>query len=61
MEQILYNIAVADRYKQPIVDMEETRKYATAQLWGMRKNHLVKQENQRILAKHTLASRKPFS
>jgi deoxyribodipyrimidine photo-lyase len=35
--------------------MEKTRKFASDYLWKMKKNPLVKEENNRILKLHTMA------
>ncbi len=47
-------------YPMPIVDLEVTRKSASQILWDFRKRSLVKEENRRILRKHTLKDRNPF-
>ncbi|SDS15271.1 deoxyribodipyrimidine photo-lyase family protein (cryptochrome) [Formosa sp. Hel1_31_208] len=57
MEQHLYNFHLGKDYPHPIVNMEKTRKKASDILWNLRKNTTVKQENQRILKKHTLRSK----
>jgi deoxyribodipyrimidine photo-lyase len=42
-------------YPKPIVNMERTRKFASDFLWKMKKDPLVKDENNRILKLHTMA------
>jgi deoxyribodipyrimidine photo-lyase len=48
----LYSCEIGKNYPQPIVDIEETRKYASDIVWSFRKQDTVKQEGKRILAKH---------
>ena len=57
LEQHLYNFFLGKDYPYPIVDIKETRKRASDILWSMKQNNLVKEENQRILSKHTLSDR----
>ncbi len=52
MEQQFYNCIIGKDYPSPIVDIEETRKYATDIVWSFRKKDDVKQEGKRILQKH---------
>ena len=52
MEQQLYGCEIGSDYPAPIVDLEETRKYASDVIWGFRKNDDVKIEGQRILKTH---------
>jgi deoxyribodipyrimidine photo-lyase len=59
MEQQFYNCKIGEDYPQPIVNIEETRKYASDIVWSFRKNDAVKQEGRRIIAKHTSNSNKP--
>lgn len=60
MEQQFYNFKLGEDYPNPIVNIDVTRKRASDTLWNLRKDHLVKSENDRILKKHTLANRKSF-
>ncbi len=53
MDQQLYNTIIGKDYPAPIIDIETTGKAARINIWGHRKNELVKQENKRILATHT--------
>ncbi len=59
MEQQFYNCKIGADYPEPIVDIEETRKYASNIVWSFRKKEEVKQEGKRILQKHL--SREPTS
>lgn len=52
MEQQFYNCKIGDDYPAPIVNIEETRKYASDIVWSFRKKDEVKQEGKRILQKH---------
>jgi deoxyribodipyrimidine photo-lyase len=52
MEQNFYNVILGQHYPFPIVDLEETRKYASDIVWGIRKTKEVKSEASRILKKH---------
>jgi deoxyribodipyrimidine photo-lyase len=51
-EQEIYNCHIGLDYPAPIVDIEETRKYASDVVWTFRKQAAVKVEGARILAKH---------
>jgi deoxyribodipyrimidine photo-lyase len=52
MEQELYHCRIGEDYPFPIVALEESRKYASEIIWGLRKNGAVKKEGKRILKKH---------
>jgi deoxyribodipyrimidine photo-lyase len=52
IDQQLYNCEIGKHYPFPIVDVEETRKYASDIVWSFRKNAAVKTEGKRILEKH---------
>lgn len=52
IEQHLYTCEIGTNYPYPIVDIEETRKYASDIVWNFRKQVAVKKEGKRILAKH---------
>ena len=52
MEQQLYVCEIGKDYPFPIVDIEETRKYASTIIWSFRKKDTVKQEGKRILKTH---------
>lgn len=52
MEQQFYNCKIGEDYPEPIVNIEETRKYASDIVWSFRKKDEVKQEGKRILQKH---------
>ena len=52
MEQELCKTIIGVDYPAPIVDVELTRKYASDQVWGLKKTSKVKKEAKRILKKH---------
>ena len=52
MEQQFYNCIIGKDYPAPIVDIDETRKYASDIVWRFRKKEEVKEEGKRILKKH---------
>jgi len=52
IEQQLYKCEIGADYPFPIVDIEETRKYASDVVWSFRSNGAVKEEGNRILKKH---------
>jgi len=52
MEQDLYGVQIGKDYPSPIVDIEQTRKWASEKVWGLKKTAKVKVEAQRILKKH---------
>ena len=52
MEQQFYNCKIGADYPSPIVNIEETRKFASDIVWGFRKKDEVKTEGARILKKH---------
>jgi deoxyribodipyrimidine photo-lyase len=52
MEQELCKTYIGIDYPTPIVDVELTRKYASDQVWGLKKTSKVKKEAKRILKKH---------
>jgi deoxyribodipyrimidine photo-lyase len=52
IEQELYQCEIGKQYPAPIVNVEETRKHASAIMWSFRKKEEVREEGKRILAKH---------
>ena len=52
IEQQFYNCELGIKYPFPIVNVDETRKYASDIVWSFRKNEDVKVEGKRILKKH---------
>ena len=52
MEQQFYNCKIGEDYPAPIVNIEETRKFASDIVWSFRKKEDVKEEGKRILKKH---------
>jgi deoxyribodipyrimidine photo-lyase len=59
MEQQFYNCEIGKDYPEPIVNIEETRKYASDIVWSFRKKDDVKEEGKRILQKHVSNPNKP--
>lgn len=60
LEQGLFGLNKGIDYPPPIVDINLSGKVAKEKIWGQRKNDLVKQENKRIITKHTRnSSKKP--
>ncbi len=59
MEQQFYNCEINKDFPAPIVNIEETRKYASDIVWSFRKKDEVKQEGKRILQKHVSNPNKP--
>ena len=53
IEQQLCATIIGEHYPSPIIDIESSGKAARANIWGHRKNEIVKQENKRILFTHT--------
>jgi deoxyribodipyrimidine photo-lyase len=58
IEQQFYNCEIGKDYPFPIVDIDETRKYASDIVWSYRKKEDVKEEGKRILKKHVSTTRK---
>lgn len=58
MEQVLYACEIGKDYPAPIVDLEETRKFASELVWGIHKEKYAKIEAERILKKHVNIKRK---
>ncbi len=52
IEQQLYACEIGKNYPFPIVDIEETRRFARDMVWQYRKSDSVKIEGERILKKH---------
>ena len=61
MEQQMANFFIGKNYPKPIVNLQQTRKYASDILWNMKEETTVIEENFRILQKHTLKNRKKSS
>ena len=59
IEQQFYKCEIGKDYPFPIVDIEETRKYASDKVWGFRKKEAVKEESKRILNKHVSNPNQP--
>lgn len=58
MEQVLYNCQIGVDYPAPIVDLEESRKFASDVVYGMQKDWLVRREGERIKKVHVNPNRK---
>lgn len=56
MEQQFYQCTIGVDYPNPIVDIEEPRKFASDVVWQFRKQDAVKVEGKRILEKHVSPS-----
>lgn len=52
IEQQFYNCEIGTDYPFPIVNLEETRKYASDIVWSFRKKEEVKEEGKLIMNKH---------
>lgn len=52
MEQKMYHVNLRKDYPFPIVDVENSRKVASEQVWAIRKTKMARQEGSRILQKH---------
>jgi deoxyribodipyrimidine photo-lyase len=52
LEQQFYNCEIGKDYPFPIVNIDETRKYASDIVWSFRKKEDVKKEGKRVLKKH---------
>lgn len=61
LEQQLYGVAIGKDYPSPIIDLPAAHRYAREKLWGMRSDPLVRQENQRILERHTVPDREAWA
>ena len=59
IEQQFYKCELGKDYPFPIVDIDETRKYASDIVWSFRKKDEVKDEGKRILNKHVSNPNKP--
>jgi len=60
MDQSFCGIIIGKDYPSPIVDIVQTRKYASDMLWAMKDDPIVIGESRRILGKHTLDNRHNF-
>lgn len=57
MEQQLYRCELGKDYPNRVVDITETYKKATTELYAIKKDAVVRKEGRRILKKHTVAGR----
>ena len=59
LDQQYAGIEIGKDYPAPIVDLKEASRHASKILYGMKRDGKVKEESQRILAKHTVKNRWP--
>ena len=52
-DQIAIGFRMGEDYPLPVVDIQQTARYARVHLWQTKKSKVVQQENQHILKKHT--------
>ena len=52
IEQNLYGCIIGVNYPIPIVNIDETRKFASEKVWALRKSETVKSEAKKIIEKH---------
>ena len=57
IEQVLHEFELGKDYPHPIVELQRSRKRASDILWEMKKDQKVREENFRILEKHTIGRR----
>ena len=57
LDQQFNNFKLGDDYPYPIVELKSARKKASDILWNLKKNPKVREENIRILKKHTISDR----
>ncbi len=57
MEQTFLNFKIGKDYPEPIIAIDSMRKFATETLYHYKNSRKVKQEGDRIIAKHTLPGR----
>ncbi len=57
IEQVLHGFELGKDYPYPIVELQRSRKKASDILWEMKKDQKVREENFRILEKHTIGRR----
>ncbi len=61
MEQQLYGVEMGKDYPIPIVELKVAHRHAREKLWGMRSDLAVRQENDRILGRHTVPDREAWA
>ena len=49
---LLYRCHLGKTYPKPIINLEESARFTRQHLWNFRRRTDVRQENQRILARH---------
>jgi deoxyribodipyrimidine photo-lyase len=53
IESMLYGFELERDYPNPIVNLEEARKFSSDFFWSMRKEKAVKKDSKRIIETHT--------
>ena len=53
LEQHICGVVIGQNYAEPIVDLVTTGRVAREKIWGHKKSTVVKNENEKILKKHT--------
>lgn len=61
MKQQLFKVEIGKDYPAPVVDLQAVHRHAREQLWGLRSHPLVRQENERILGRHTVPDREAWA
>lgn len=61
MESRMYGFEPGQDYPLPLVDLDMARKEAASRIYSIRGTKLARKESNRILAKHTLPRRNPYS
>lgn len=51
--QIAIGFKIGEHYPQPIVDIQQTARFAREHLWKTKKSEVVQEQNQHILTRHT--------
>ena len=57
LEEEIFNFKKGINYPNPIVNLDQTRRFASDTLWNLKNDETVFNENQRILKKHTFVKR----
>lgn len=61
MEQQLYGVLIGQDYPAPVIDLQAAHRFARKKLWAMRADARVRQENERILKRHTVPDREAWA
>ena len=57
LEEEIFKFKKGINYPNPIVNLDQTRRFASDTLWNLKNDAIVFKENQRILKKHTFGKR----